>query len=95
MSVIRRNGAHIQRQRIRQIAKDLAFQLKTGDGEVDLTYFKSYVQFNYGLNRQTTRSYLITLEDMKLCKVDDRSDVITEWYDMSEPIPEEPEGVPE
>jgi len=98
MSSIRRNGAHIQRLRIRQIAKNLAFQIKTGGGEVDLNYFKAYVQFNYGLNPRTTRNYLKTLELMRVCKVDDKNDIITEWFDTSLTLPEpkeEPKSPPE
>ena len=38
-------------------------------------------QFNYGLSWKTTRRYLETFEIMQLCRVDDRAELILEWYD--------------
>ena len=82
MAGIRRDGAHVQRQRIRQMAKDLELELKKGGGETSLKRFQAICQYDYGLNWKTTRKYLTTLEIIQICKVDDKNDLIMEWYDV-------------
>lgn len=84
---VRKDGAFIQRQRINDMIKDLSneFRKDKWGGQIRLRWFQAKMQVDYGLNFDTTRRYLSSMEELEMIMVNDQADegkgIIMQWYD--------------
>ena len=73
--MVRRNGAAIRKERIKEIAKFIQ-RLLHNRGEISLSKTVATLQYEFGLTKEKIREYLEILEELGYFVVDDKEDKI-------------------